>query len=646
MLLRITNGSFAFGTNTILDRVNFEINKGEKIALIGRNGCGKTTLLKLISGEYELAKPENGETSYIEKSGDVSIGYLKQTAFDDESITLEEEIKGAYKQLQMIEDKMERLLEEMDQDPRKRAIKEFAELQERFELLGGYSYKKEYETAITKFGFSGEEKNKPLSEFSGGQRTKIAFIKLLLSKPDILLLDEPTNHLDINAIEWLEEYLMSYKNSAVIVSHDREFLDKLVTAVYEIEHLKTAKYSGNYTAYAIQKRLDWEKQQKEYIAQQREIARLNSLVERFRYKATKASFAKSKLKQIEHMEIIESPESADTQSFHGRLEPEYRSFKKVVTAKDLTIGYDKPLSTLSLEIERGQKVGIIGGNGLGKSTFLKTIAGKIPPLSGSYVVGNRVKMGCFDQQMAQYQSDKTVLDEFWEEFPELTHTEVRSALGAFLFSQEDVFKQVSALSGGEKVRFELCKLFQYRPNLLILDEPTNHMDIIGKETLEKMLKEYSGTLIFVSHDRYFVKQIATSLIIFEGSSVKFHRFGYEEYMVLKSGKTGTSDALANAGRDDEYDGGRENAVNKKKKGYSNPGKEKAKCEARLSKLEKLLEESETQISAVKAGINSEENASDYVKLTELHDELDKLDAHYNELLSEWESLTDLLKTYQ
>jgi ATP-binding cassette subfamily F protein 3 len=625
MLLKITNGCIAFGENIVLSGIDFEINKGEKIALVGRNGCGKTTLLKLIVGEYELTKLDNGEASSIVKSGNISIGYLSQVAFEDETITLEDEVKKAYKNVIDIKTRMESLLRELEKKPTGEALTKYSELQERFKLLDGYSYKKEYETAIRQFGFTDEEKDKPLSDFSGGQRTKIAFIRLLLSKPDVLLLDEPTNHLDINAIEWLEKYLKTYKNAVVIVSHDREFLDKTVNIVYEIEWGKITKYIGNYTDFAKKKRIDWETQRKEFIEQQKKIAHLNKFVERFRYKASKASMAQSKLKQIERLDNVKMPESPDTKSFHTNFEPEIKSVELVLSAKDLTIGYNKPLSTISLNIMRGEKIGIIGGNGLGKSTFLKTITNRIPPLGGTFTIGDRVKIGYFDQQMAQFKSGKNVLEEFWDEFPKLTHTQARSALGAFLFTQDDVFKPVNALSGGEKVRLELCKIFQRKPNFLILDEPTNHMDIIGKETLEKILQDYTGTLLFVSHDRYFVKQVASSVLVFESGNVSLYPYGYEYYLE-KSEKP----------EQKSY----EVKEKKRKKTYTTPAKEKAKREAEIKKLEKSLAECDEKIASLQAELSSDDVISDYVKLTELHKELQEQEELSIYYLEKWNALVD------
>lgn len=627
MLLKITNGCVAFGTNVILSGIEFEINKGEKIALVGRNGCGKTTLLKLMVGEYELTKLDNGEQSSIVKSGNVDIGYLKQVTFEDETITLEQEVKKAYQTILDLEKSMEKLLKEMEINPNGEALTRYSMMQDRFRLLDGYSYKKEYETAIRQFGFTDSEKVKPLSDFSGGQRTKIAFIRLLLSKPDILLLDEPTNHLDIHAIEWLEEYLKTYKNAVVIVSHDREFLDKIVSQVYEIERGKISKYSGNYSAYAVKKRIEWEKQRKDYIEQQKEIAHLSGLVERFRYKATKAAMAQSKLKQMERMDRIEAPELADTRTFHVNFEPEFQSVKLVFTAKNLVIGYAKPLSTITLDILRGEKIGIIGGNGLGKSTFLKTIVNRLPALGGSFTMGERVKIGYFDQQMAQYKSDKNVLDEYWDEFPKLAHTEVRSALGAFLFTGEDVFKPVNALSGGEKVRLELCKIFQRRPNFLILDEPTNHMDIIGKETLEKMLKEYTGTLLFVSHDRYFIKQVASAVLVFDEDNVLLYPHGYEYYL----------EQIARKVSDQRNQEAREV---REKKSYTTPAKEKARREAKINKLEAALAQCDEKITSIQAELASDEVVSDYIRLTELQKELSEQEELHLSYLEEWDMLMD------
>lgn len=520
MNFKITNGSVEYGAETILEEINIEIKEKEKIAIIGRNGAGKSTLLKAIINNDLLTQGTGEEKFNIYKEGNPVIGYLKQMEFEDDQITMIDEILKVYKPITNLEQKIEQIVEKMQTDKSEELAKEYSKAMDKYEFLDGYTYKKEYETAINKFGFSSEDKLKKISEFSGGQRTKIAFIKLLLSKPDILLLDEPTNHLDIETIEWLEQYLKNYSKSVVIVSHDRMFLNKIVNKVYEIEYGVTTAYSGNYTFFEEQKKINYEKQLKDYEYQQKEIKRLNDIVTRFKYKPTKAKMAMSKLKQIERMVKIEAPNKYDLTTFKTNFIIEKQSGKDVLFAKDLEIGYDKTLQKISLNVYRGQKIGIIGENGIGKSTLLKTLVGIIPKISGEFEFGHNVQIGYFDQQMALLDSGKTVLEDFSEEFPNLTTTELRNSLAAFMFYGEDVFKKINMLSGGEKVRLQLCKILKKGPNLLILDEPTNHMDIIGKESLELLLKEYTGTIIFVSHDRFFVNKIADTLLIFTKHQVK------------------------------------------------------------------------------------------------------------------------------
>ena len=529
MLYQISNGAVAFGDDVILHSIDFEIRNTEKIAIVGRNGCGKTTLLKLISGEVEMEKLDSDESAFIAKAGNPEIGYLKQIAFDDPDVTLEQEVRKCFVKMDERKAELARAAAELEHDYSDEKVARYTAMEEAFKDDGGYYYEKEYEVMIRKFGFSDDERKKPIRDFSGGQQTKIAFIKLLLSKPDILLLDEPTNHLDVTTIEWLEGYLKSYPKAVVVVSHDRMFLDNVVDVVYEIEYGTARRYPGNYTNFIARKKENYDKQMKDHIAQQKEIERLQRMVTRFKGKPTKTAMAQSKQKAIDRMVIIEAPDKYDNKTFHANFQPEKETGNDVLYTSELAIGYDHPLSVVSLDLKRGEKLGILGGNGLGKSTFLKTIVGKIPALSGEYRFGTNVQIGYFDQQMAMYTSNKTVLDDFWDEYPNLTETETRNALGAFLFSGEDVFKNVNMLSGGEKVRLALCKILKTRPNVLVLDEPTNHMDIVGKETLESMLKDYKGTLIFVSHDRYFVKKVATQLLVFEDGTTNLYQFGYEQY---------------------------------------------------------------------------------------------------------------------
>lgn len=536
MLYQIKNGLVRYGADTIIENINFEIRNTEKIAVVGRNGCGKTTLFKLIAGMIELDNPESDADSGIYKAGKLTIGFLQQISFDDEDITVEEELLKVYSHLREMEERMDRLCILMQTDQSKEVMDKYYKTLEMYEKNGGYNYRCEIDTVVTKFGFDLADLKRPVKSFSGGQRTKLAFVKLLLTKPDIMLLDEPTNHLDLPTIEWLEKYLKQYPKAVVIISHDRMFLDKVTEVTYEIEHRRISRYQGNYSAFVRQKRINWDKQQKDYIMQQKEIARLTEIYEKFKNHPTKVSMAKSKLKQIEHMDIIEAPPKYDLKTFHANFKAGRESGKEVLKVKHLVIGYDKPLCEVSFELRKGQRLAIIGENGLGKSTLLKTLVGQLKPLSGSFSFGFQVDYAYFDQQLAQKSYDITVLEDFCDEFPDMPMQEVRSALGCFMFGQDNVSKKLSQLSGGERVRLSLAKIMKKHPNLLILDEPTNHMDIIGKESLEDILMDYNGTVLLVSHDRYFVQKIATSLLVFKEEKVSYYPYGYKEYELRLSDK--------------------------------------------------------------------------------------------------------------
>lgn len=684
MLYQISNGAVAFGDDVILHSIDFEIRNTEKIAIVGRNGCGKTTLLKLISGEVEMEKLDSDESAFIAKAGNPEIGYLKQIAFDDPDVTLEQEVRKCFVKMDERKAELARAAAELEHDYSDEKVARYTAMEEAFKDDGGYYYEKEYEVMIRKFGFSDDERKKPIRDFSGGQQTKIAFIKLLLSKPDILLLDEPTNHLDVTTIEWLEGYLKSYPKAVVVVSHDRMFLDNVVDVVYEIEYGTARRYPGNYTNFIARKKENYDKQMKDHIAQQKEIERLQRMVTRFKGKPTKTAMAQSKQKAIDRMVIIEAPDKYDNKTFHANFQPEKETGNDVLYTSELAIGYDHPLSVVSLDLKRGEKLGILGGNGLGKSTFLKTIVGKIPALSGEYRFGTNVQIGYFDQQMAMYTSNKTVLDDFWDEYPHLTETEARNALGAFLFSGEDVFKNVNMLSGGEKVRLALCKILKTRPNVLVLDEPTNHMDIVGKETLESMLKDYKGTLIFVSHDRYFVKKVATQLLVFEDGTTNLYQFGYEQYQekldrealesknvyrgnaifggaISQNGssQTGGSQTGSDANRSTSQTTAAGNvgestnansaaqaggmAVSSTGKAYYNPGKERSKIQKKVKKAEEDLAVKEAKLDELKAELMKPEYQSSYSKLTEIQNEIDALEEEILIDMEAWEELSSQLE---
>lgn len=531
MLYQIKDGTVSVGGQTILSHVDFYIKEKEKIAVVGKNGAGKTTLLRLLAGELQLDRDDRRGMSSgahgketacknslgIVTSRNITIGMLRQVDSSNQDKTIEEI-----------------LLESCpDRDTYSK---------ERFD------YEMEYDRLFTGFGFEKEEKSRTLGSFSGGEQTKISLIKLLLEKPDLLLLDEPTNHLDMKTVEWLEDYLINYPKVVVIVSHDRAFLDAVATGVYELENGSLHRYAGNYTQYRQQKLKNLQIQRKAYERQQAEIAHNNELIDKFKHKPKKAAFARSRKTMMARMKLIEKPVEDEAYIFTGNIEPQFPGGKWVYEAKELKIGYDgRALLELSLRIRRGQKIAVIGDNGIGKSTFLKTVAGLIPPIKGTSQLGNNLLVGYFDQQSALIDSEKTVRDHFHELFPALLEKDLRKTLGMYLFGGENASKRISSLSGGEKSRLVLAELLTGRPNLMILDEPTNHMDIPAKETLESAFKAYTGTMLFVSHDRYFIKQVADAILVFENDKVMYYPFGYDHYISrLKASKDGNLPALMQA----------------------------------------------------------------------------------------------------
>lgn len=628
MQINVSNVAVEYDGTPVIYQADFVIHENEKIALIGRNGCGKTTLLKVLTGEVECQKGEDDAPYGVFTSGNPVIGFLKQTSNDDKSKTMLDEILEAYSNLLGIEADMESALSALQTDSCDQNVKRYSRLCEQFEREGGYTYKKEYLTAVKKFGLSNEDMEKPLCEFSGGQRTKIALLKLLLSKPDVLLLDEPTNHLDLEAIEWLENYLCAYKKSCVIVSHDRMFLDKIVNVVYEIEYGETKRYAGNYTSFMAQKQQAYDKALKDSIMRKKEIDRLTAPVEKFRYKANKAAMAQAKLKQIERIGEVGTPSNFDTATFRSNFQPERETVEKAVVIDKLVFGYDKPLGEVDTIVKRGQKVGIIGQNGTGKSTLVKTIVHKLKPLGGSTTFGLHAQVGYFDQTSTQSFSMLSVLEDFQNEFPMLSNTEARSALGALMLTGDDVFKRICDLSGGEKVRLALCKILRKKPNILILDEPTNHMDIIGKETLERLLSNYTGTVITVSHDRYFINRVCSRLIVFNDGKIELFDGKYSEY---ESRKT-ASESGDNQGKSVE--------VKKKEKPVSQ-SKEEARRVHRMGFLEEKMNVINEQISSLQEVMHNDESVyTDYVKIAEIESQISALKENLAPIEEEWLELSE------
>lgn len=650
MQIKINNASFGYNGENLLENFSFEINNGDKIAIIGRNGSGKTTLLKILLGEIELHQPDNAPPVFV-KIDKPSISALNQMTFDNENVTLYEEVLSSYKNITNLEEKLNNMQKELEKSDNPKLVEKFSRLHDEYQILGGYTYKAEMASILSSFGFSEADQQKKLSEFSGGQKTKIAFIKLILSKPDLLVLDEPTNHLDIKAINWLEDYISSYKKSVVIVSHDRTFLDNTVNVVYEIEYKKLTKYVGNYSKFLKTKEEKYNSDLIHYEAQQREIADINAFIERFRYKATKANAVQSRIKQLEKMQILPKPQKSDNTAFKTRTKPEVESGSEVLSCTNLKIGYDKdnPLACVNLKVMRGERLGIIGDNGTGKSTFLQTITEKIPVISGHFKLGYNVEYGYFAQLASKKDSSKTIYQEFSDIYPKLNDREVRSALGAFLFSGNEVNKKLSELSGGEIVRFELCKIFQRKPNLLILDEPTNHMDITSKETLENLLLGYTGTIIFVSHDRYFTNKIATKLLIFDETGASVFDGTYGEYthpntkIVQKISKE-----IEQKPKPEkiEYPIDYDETLPENiyaSMSYYDLSKEKNKAENLVKKLETKTADAEEKLKQLELDFVNPEIASDFIKLMDVQAEIENTQNLIEKLANDWLEKTQELE---
>lgn len=622
MKYQINKGSKGFGGESLFENIQFEIRNNEKIAVIGNNGCGKTTLMKIIANEEEL------DSGVIHKASDCRIGYLAQTTFANEENSVQEEMNTVFKEVLDIKEQLEQIYLKMENDHSEKLLNEYAHLQHSFEEKGGYTIQSSIETIFTKFGFKHEDLERKIKTFSGGQRTRIAFVKLLLSAPDILLLDEPTNHLDLETIEWLEGYVKRYPKAVVLVSHDRTFINNVVDEIYEIEFGVMRHYVGNYDTFLKMKETDIERQKSAYARQQKEIERIEALIEKFRYKKNKAAFAQSKIKYLERMERIEDV-SAPPKSFKAHFSARIKGGKRVLEVKDLSIGYDRELCKVSFEIMQNERIAVIGPNGKGKSTLVKTIMDILPPLAGEKMLGHQIEIGYFDQDLAQFNTGNTVLEEVWNEYPDMTRSEVRTALGCFLFTGDDVFKTIDCLSGGEKVRLSLVKLMLKQPNFLIMDEPTNHLDLAGKEALEKSLSDYDGTMMFVSHDRYFINKLATSILHIDETGATFYRMNYQDYL--------------------DRNNPQEIKIKEKKNTKEvtiQEGKKSINYSKEIRKLEKLIDQKETEIESLRELRFDPEYYHDYQKMAELDDKIDDVNNEIENLMAKWEEYNEYLENGQ
>lgn len=613
MKLQLSNIQKSFGAKTVLSNANFQVRDNEKIALVGRNGCGKSTLMKIICGQESLDSGSRMITN------GVHIGYLAQITFVDEQKSVYEELLTAFDQVRALEKQLNEQAELLKEDASEKQLEKYDALQTRFEALNGYQYEVELKNVFYHFQFEEKDLYKKLSEFSSGQKTRIALVKLLLTKPDILLLDEPTNHLDIDAIEWLENYVKHYPFAVVLVSHDRMFLDHVVDEIVEIEFGKTKRYVGDYSHYLKEKEEYLKKNHEAYVRQQQEIHRLQDLIEKFRYKKNKAAFAKSKQKYLDRMDVIEDS-SSDTSMMKATFSSARKGGKQVLQVDHLEIGYDHALSEVSFDLLQGQRMAIIGANGIGKSTLIKTLMKEVPSLSGSFKFGHQIDVGYFNQESAQMKSNKNVLDELWDMDPDATQTQIRNTLASFLFTQDEVFKEVNDLSGGERVRLALAKLMLAHDNVLLLDEPTNHLDIPAKEALESALEKYDGTILFVSHDRMFLKKMATRVLEMDQVS-HVYDLTYEEYLEKKE-----NSSLQESVQIVKEEPKKSNVSFSDMKAIKN----------RIAKLETLLDEAEQDLEAMRELRYEPEYYQDYRKMEELDAKIDEKHNEIAGLMKEWE----------
>ena len=691
MLYEIKNGTVSLGGNEILSHFYFRMVDNEKIGIVGRNGAGKTTLLKLMNGEIGLDYNDDNTMGEIVKSKDFNPGFLRQQLAGSQCSPLQSEagsqcsplqseeglplqnymsshtqndkmlsptvysyLLEAFNRLIEMEQRIESITNEIDESYDEKKAVELNTLIDTYNFEGGNIYIKELKTGFKKFGFAESDLERPISEFSGGQSTKISLLKLLLSKPDVLMLDEPTNHLDIEAIEWMEKYLQGYKKNIVVVSHDRMFLDSVCNVIYDVENKETVRYDGNYTDFVEQKEINYQLKLAEYNKNLKEIERLTALADRFRYKATKAKMVQSKDKVIEKIEAKTfKPVESDTKTFCVKIVPNKVGGKEVLRCNDLVVGYNKGSSNspmqanviakINLVVNRGDRLAVIGANGTGKSTFIKTIVGVLPKISGEYNYGHEIEFEYFDQRIAENNSTKTLFDDFSDEFPTYDNTDVRNRLGRFLFGEEDISKKVCDLSGGEKVRLCLAKIFERKPNLLILDEPTNHLDILGKESLEEIINCFEGTVVFVSHDRYFVKKISTKVLLFEERAratrpydereAKYFEFGYEDYEKYVKEK----EAIESKEDTKVYNEGKIEIETDNKLSYKE-NKQKKSDDKKIKKLEEEITKIEAEIAEISKKLEDSSIQSNFEELSNIQKEIDAKNEELTEKYNLWSEL--------
>lgn len=647
ILLQVQQVARYFGADTLFENVSLDVSDNSRIALVGRNGVGKSTLLKMIIGN------ESPDAGRITKKKGLTIGYLAQNTGLESDKTIYAEMLSVFERLQI----MEKNLHEMETkiaDPGadhsssaySQLLNQYDQLLHDFEEQNGYGYEAEVRSVLHGFHFEQEDYDRKISSLSGGQKTRLALAKLLLEQRDLLILDEPTNHLDIDTLTWLEGYVQNYKGALLIVSHDRYFLDRIVNEVYEISHHHSSYYKGNYSAYIDQKaerlRQDW----KNYEKQQAEISKLEDFVNKNLVRASTTKRAQSRRKQLEKMERLERPEG-DEKGPHFKFTADSQSGNIVLTVKDAAIGYDGRIisSPINIDLRKNQVMAIVGPNGIGKSTLLKSVLGQIPFVKGSSEFGTNVKVGYYDQEQHNLHDKKTVLNELWDDHPTTPEKDIRSILGSFLFIGDDVSKVVHNLSGGEKARLLLTKLAMKHDNFLILDEPTNHLDIDSKEVLENAVLDFNGTVLFVSHDRYFINKVATCVLEIAPQGSTLYLGDYDYYLEKKAEQEEIAAAKSTAETPIENS---PKEVSTGKVNYQQ-GKERQKQERRLKRsveeFEQLVEKLDAQKNDLENQMSSPENYNDLEKMGELQAKLQEISKKLAEAEENWEQASMELEEF-
>ncbi|MEX0377383.1 MULTISPECIES: ribosomal protection-like ABC-F family protein [Bacillus] len=637
ILLQVNGLSKLYGAETILANIKLEVQTKDRIALVGRNGAGKSTLLKIIAGELSH---DGGE---IIKPKDVSMGYLAQNTGLETSLTIWDEMLTVFTHLQQMETKLRKLEQEMGKEENfsnaaiyEKLLADYDQLQLDYKDQGGYQYEADIRSILSGLGFPVETHQTTISTLSGGQKTRLALGKLLLTRPDLLILDEPTNHLDIETLTWLEQYLQGYPGAILIVSHDRYFLDKLVTQVYEISNKESRRFVGNYSKYLDSKSALYEQEMKRYEKQQDEISKLEDFVQKNIARASTTKRAQSRRKQLDRMEVLARP-LGDSKSASFHFDIEKQSGNDVLQVKDATIGYyqEPIIEHVNMRLTRGDSVALVGPNGIGKSTLLKSIVNKLQLLHGNVAFGSNVSVGYYDQEQANLTSSKRVLNELWDEYPLQPEKEIRTILGNFLFTGDDVLKPVSSLSGGQKARLALAKLMMQKSNLLILDEPTNHLDLNSKEILENALIDYPGTLLFVSHDRYFINRVTTTVVELSTEGAQEYLGDYDYYVEKKN------EMIERAELEQEDEVPVQKVVAQEKLNYLEEKERKQLERQRTRKIEELEQNIvglEEEIATLEDQLCLPEIYADYEKASEITTKKQKLQEQLEACMAEWEEL--------